>query len=201
MSASEQVIDLTNDSESVSDHSHTQASEGNAEPLDDAAQTHLQAAIALTPEERLREVLSELVVDDPTVGRALFKVLVTVRGPEPPGIVARNESNQITLRIKPSQPPMLVPTWATCANCNETYNTGTARVEGECRYHSGELEADEDAFEDHDEYCHGPIDTESNRKDFPEKFFWNCCDNDGTSPGCEEDIHKPSVPRKKRRYE
>lgn len=30
MSASEQVIDLTNDSESVSDHSHTQASEGNA---------------------------------------------------------------------------------------------------------------------------------------------------------------------------
>lgn len=66
---------------------------------------------------------------------------------------------------------------------------------------TGELEADEDAFEDHDEYCHGPIDTESNRKDFPEKFFWNCCDNDGTSPGCEEDIHKPSVPRKKRRYE
>ncbi|EEB87969.1 hypothetical protein MPER_14459, partial [Moniliophthora perniciosa FA553] len=31
-----------------------------------------------------------------------------------------------------------------------------------------------------DEDCHGPMDTEENRKEFPENFKWSCCNEDGT---------------------
>ena len=59
----------------------------------------------------------------------------------------------------------------------------------------GALEPDYDSFPDWDEDCHGPIDTAQNRKEYPECFFWDCCDKDTTSEGCEEGKH---VPQKKK---
>lgn len=45
----------------------------------------------------------------------------------------------------------------------------------------GDLEPyyDSDFWADHDEDCHGPIDTQENRRDHPEGFQWDCCDTSG----------------------
>ena len=51
----------------------------------------------------------------------------------------------------------------------------------------GELEVDYDEWPDHDEDCHGPIDTKMNRRENPEGFRWSCCDALGTyAQGCED---------------
>lgn len=64
----------------------------------------------------------------------------------------------------------------------------------------GELELNEDEWPDWDEDVHGPMDTEENRRQFPENFTWSCCDRDGTQPGCTEGEHEPEEvqPRQKR---
>jgi len=49
--------------------------------------------------------------------------------------------------------------------------------------HDGELEADEDAWPDHDERCHGPVDTKTNRRNHPEGFLWSCCGKSGAEGG------------------
>jgi hypothetical protein len=61
------------------------------------------------------------------------------------------------------------------------------------------MEVNEEEFADHDENCHGPMDTPENRRDFPEGFTWTCCDGDGTAPGCVVGEHKPIEVSKKRK--
>lgn len=65
---------------------------------------------------------------------------------------------------------------------------------------SGELEVDYDAdiWADHDENCHGTIDTESMREENPEGFVWNCCDKPGDEAGCYRGRHEAD-PTKSRR--
>eukprot|EP00282_Hemiselmis_andersenii_P012079 CAMPEP_0114117398 /NCGR_PEP_ID=MMETSP0043_2-20121206/5012_1 /TAXON_ID=464988 /ORGANISM="Hemiselmis andersenii, Strain CCMP644" /LENGTH=184 /DNA_ID=CAMNT_0001209787 /DNA_START=31 /DNA_END=586 /DNA_ORIENTATION=+ len=46
-------------------------------------------------------------------------------------------------------------------------------------HHDGELEVDDDAWPDHDERCHGTIDSNSMRREFPENFIWSCCNTRG----------------------
>jgi hypothetical protein len=61
----------------------------------------------------------------------------------------------------------------------------------------GSLKVDYTMFVDWDEDCHGPMDTRSNRRDYPENFKWDCCYEDGTMEGCRE--HKHTSRNKKRR--
>lgn len=79
---------------------------------------------------------------------------------------------------------------------------------------------DGDFWADHDERCHGPIDTPENVAAFPEGFIWDCCDtrandmyyHEGNKPededfdedkaelqgdGCELDRHKESSSNKR----
>jgi hypothetical protein len=65
-------------------------------------------------------------------------------------------------------------------------------------YLIGEMEVDEEKFDDWDEGCHGPIDTEHTRKEFPENFSWTCCNSDGTTEGCVTGHHSPAVHKKQR---
>ncbi|KAI0478154.1 hypothetical protein F4859DRAFT_478747 [Xylaria cf. heliscus] len=60
-----------------------------------------------------------------------------------------------------------------------------------CIYHNGELEADydADAWIDHDERCHGTIDSDENRDERPEGFNWNCCGKPGHRGGCTRGKH------------
>ncbi|KAG2145352.1 uncharacterized protein EDB93DRAFT_1151899 [Suillus bovinus] len=92
-----------------------------------------------------------------------------------------------------------VPRWDVCANCKEEYDISGERDDEECCYHSGHLNVDEEFFADHDEDCHGPMDTEENRADFPEGFIWTCCDENALSEGCETGQHVAGRKVKKRR--
>lgn len=73
-------------------------------------------------------------------------------------------------------------------------DSSEAELEDGERHHTGELEPDfeGDAWADWDEDCHGPIDSNTNRKEYPDGFKWSCCDQVGTyAEGCvgpEDDV-------------
>jgi hypothetical protein len=56
-----------------------------------------------------------------------------------------------------------------------------------------EVNWDSDFWADHDEDCHGTIDTEENREEFPEGFIWSCCEKDMSDPGCQIGRHLESA--------
>ena len=60
-------------------------------------------------------------------------------------------------------------------------------------YHPGKSEVDEASFEDWDERCHGPMDSKTNRRQFPECFIWSCCGGTLESRGCTR--REAGVPR------
>jgi len=165
-----EVIDLTLDDSS---------DEGEPAVLvDDVSRTHLLAAIDTVPELRLRHVITKLVNEDPAVERALLRELVTVK----------------------KRTRAMMPRWEICQNCEEEFDVSEARDDEECTYHTGDVEVDEEQFPDHDERCHGPMDTDENRRSFPEGFYWNCCEGQGANhPGCQVGRHVPSAPEMKRR--
>lgn len=172
-------------------------------PIDDESLAQLLAAIETVSEARLRSILANLIDTNDAVQRALFNELV---------IVPAQHQEQKRRRAEP-----VVSRYVACANCDEEFDIGQEREEGECRYHpgqsrafsfgiihcthtggfSGDLSVDYESFVDWDEDCHGPMDTSSNRREYPENFLWSCCDRDGTTPGCVSNEH--TVGNKRRR--
>ncbi|KAG8159973.1 hypothetical protein KVR01_010610 [Diaporthe batatas] len=78
-----------------------------------------------------------------------------------------------------------------CVRCGETFSEESNSSKA-CTYHHGELELgddDDDFWADHDERCHGTIDTKEMREEYPEGFTWDCCDQVGTAPGCTKGHH------------
>lgn len=61
-----------------------------------------------------------------------------------------------------------------------------------CKFHDGYLEVDydNDFWADHDENCHGTIDTPEMREENPEGFEWDCCGKGGDTNGCKRGPHK-----------
>ncbi|KAL5089258.1 hypothetical protein Trisim1_005821 [Trichoderma cf. simile WF8] len=79
---------------------------------------------------------------------------------------------------------------AVCIQCDLPFDpSDTAR---NCFYHNGELEVNDmdDFWADHDEDCHGIIDTDEMREEFPEGFIWTCCDKNGEALGCRWARHQ-----------
>jgi len=178
-----ETIDLTSETDSAPN-----SRAGSEQPLGDIAHTQLHVAINTVPEQRLREIIAGLVDSVPAVARAIFNKLV---------VAVDNESDQ-----EPEQDQHVqeyVPRWEVCVNCDKEFDAGEEREDGECVYHTGDLEAIEELFPDHDEDVHGPTDTPENRRAFPERFSWTCCDKDGTDEGCEEGTHEPGGMLRKRR--
>lgn len=64
----------------------------------------------------------------------------------------------------------------------------------------GELEVDYEAhvWADHDERCHGTIDSKEMREGNPEGFTWDCCNKPGDEAGCKLRKHEAD-PDKSRR--
>lgn len=54
-----------------------------------------------------------------------------------------------------------------------------------------EVYEEDDFWADHDEDCHGEIDTDQMREDFPEGFQWDCCGRLGDRSGCKRGPHRP----------
>ncbi|CAG9984471.1 unnamed protein product [Clonostachys byssicola] len=58
---------------------------------------------------------------------------------------------------------------------------------------AGESEVDRGhhVWDDHDEDCHGEIDSDYMRKEHPEGYIWSCCDKNGKeSAGCTRGYHE-----------
>lgn len=62
----------------------------------------------------------------------------------------------------------------------------------------GDLEPDYDShvWADHDERCHGTIDSDWCRKEYPDGFAWDCCDKIGTDEGCTRGKHEAHPDKK-----
>lgn len=57
-----------------------------------------------------------------------------------------------------------------------------------------------DIWADHDEDCHGPIDTVEMRRDCPDGFVWSCCEKTGPEEGCTEGYHNAEPDMDRTRY-
>ena len=66
---------------------------------------------------------------------------------------------------------------------------------------SSNLEVDyaADVWADHDENCHGTIDTDEMREVNPEGFVWDCCDKPGDEEGCQRGRHQADPGKSKKR--
>jgi hypothetical protein len=53
------------------------------------------------------------------------------------------------------------------------------------RHHPGNLEVDLESST-WDDWDHGEIASDANRREYPEGFVWDCCDQAGDAEGCEE---------------
>lgn len=64
----------------------------------------------------------------------------------------------------------------------------------------GELEPDyeSDFWADHDENCHGTINTDEMREEFPDGFEWTCCEQLGSAPGCKLGRHESNPEKSKK---
>jgi hypothetical protein len=61
-----------------------------------------------------------------------------------------------------------------------------------------ELDSMSDFWADHDEDCHGDMESFSNDVDYAEEFVWTCCREYGDADGCKYTTHKPSTKRARR---
>lgn len=116
---------------------------------------------------------------------------------------------------KPKQRPR--PRYAICEHCGKEFDV-TSNGADDCVWHdgtqndygftsakrlltiaAGKLEANEDAFVDMEEETWGPH--EDYMEEFPENFNWTCCQQDGTTEGCNVGRHKkgPDANKKARR--
>ncbi|TCD70188.1 hypothetical protein EIP91_004367 [Steccherinum ochraceum] len=240
-----EVIDLTNlNSDSDSDGIDPEDEYADVEPLSEHAHTQLHIAIASLDQVLLRQMLADLIDEEPYVARALYNRFATdedededelqaVGGPGPLHLAAAGTSGQASnsnqpqpvevddsdsgdegdkenggdeLEIGSSQPELgeddaepPPASMSTCINCEEDFDVNAEHVDGECTYHPGHLYADESKFVDWDEDVHGPMDTPSNRRDYPDNFTWSCCKEDGESEGgCREGFHEAGGSSKKR---
>ncbi|KAM3532735.1 hypothetical protein NHJ13051_000198 [Beauveria bassiana] len=80
---------------------------------------------------------------------------------------------------------------AICVRCEKAFSIDD-NEKHDCVYHNGDLYPDEDdpAWYDHDVRCHGDLDTPENRKNYPEAFLWDCCDEVSTTEGCKMGRHR-----------
>ncbi|OAA39325.1 hypothetical protein BBO_06749 [Beauveria brongniartii RCEF 3172] len=83
------------------------------------------------------------------------------------------------------------PKLAICVRCEKAFSIDD-NEDYDCFYHYGDLYPDEDGptWDGHDFHCHGDFDTPENRKDYPEAFLWDCCDEVSTTEGCKMGRHR-----------
>lgn len=149
----EDVIDLTNDSE------HEDVMQPPApgprpnrahvpRPLSTAARQQLYKAIESCPEDKLRDILANMVADDAVSTRTLFDNLVVVNPPRFPALEVQHPrldpvpvlpvvAGQAPIAAYIPAPHRVVPRWATCAHCGEDFDAADEQEEDECVYHSG----------------------------------------------------------------
>ncbi|RLL95035.1 hypothetical protein CFD26_103566 [Aspergillus turcosus] len=92
------------------------------------------------------------------------------------------------------------PRYAQCINCKDQYDVTDNHGEA-CYYHPGFPEPDEDAWADHDEWMNEDVNTKYWREEYPDKFYYPCCDRRYGDEECEIGWHEEDTTgRKKPKY-
>lgn len=148
-----------------------------------AQNPQLAVALAGLTKTRLHDVVSSLAASDRTIEAALEKALLVADVPSP-DVPSRKRKSSAPHPKRPAKPRYLV-----CQQCEADFDVTKNNPEA-CRWHPGECEPDyeSDFWADHDENCHGIISTL--RDEYPEGFIYDCCEEDGTSKGCEVGRHE-----------
>ncbi|KAM0238129.1 hypothetical protein ACHAPO_004007 [Fusarium lateritium] len=135
--------------------------------------SHTLEDLLKAPEHQVRAILRALCYDKDIRDRALghFGDLLAI---DTPNTKKRKADDELCI----------------CVQCDDAF----------FKNDNGELEADYDAhvWDDHDEDCHGTIDSEEMRKAHPEGFIWTCCNKGGLEAGCKLGKHEAD-PLKSRR--
>ncbi|CAI6340737.1 unnamed protein product [Periconia digitata] len=87
-----------------------------------------------------------------------------------------------------------------CEQCEKEYDV-EENGEDACAWHAGDLEPDYEAefWADHDEDCHGVIDSDELRKEYPEGYTWSCYEQRGdVGEFCEHGPHEPTIAKRAR---
>ncbi|KAI0550645.1 hypothetical protein F4679DRAFT_200268 [Xylaria curta] len=137
--------------------------------------------LANISEAKAKSILLALCADDSALEQRAWEFLQEIEGFESESAAGNHEKG--TKRKAES-------TIMICIQCQSPFYEED-NDDKACRYHDGYLEVDDtrDFWADHDEDCHGPIDTDENRVEFPEGFVWSCCDKLGYRSGCTRGRH------------
>ncbi|KAK3370838.1 hypothetical protein B0T24DRAFT_627174 [Lasiosphaeria ovina] len=145
-------------------------------------------ALRFASDHTVRAILIALCDDSEVCNKALDYLSQL----EPNAVKIAKELPQMNLKRKSTG-------MSICVQCEEAFDEAHNTAK-DCQYHNGELEPDYDSdfWADHDENCHGIIDSDFCRKEYPEGFVWTCCDRVGTEDGCEFGRHESDPKRNKR---
>ncbi|KAI8954489.1 hypothetical protein F4801DRAFT_533397 [Xylaria longipes] len=133
------------------------------------------------PEAKAKSILLALCSDNSQLERRALQFLDHIDARQ--HHVAAGDHQRGTKRK--AGPPIKI-----CVQCQDAFYE-EENGDKACRYHDGELDVDydSDVWADHDERCHGTIDTDENRAAYPEGFVWNCCGKSGYRGGCTRGRH------------
>ncbi|KAF2111595.1 hypothetical protein BDV96DRAFT_623661 [Lophiotrema nucula] len=166
----------------------------------------LYEAIDTTSVDRLREFVRELCASSET-GRKHFSDRLLLSEPIADNApMAEDKENEPTeggastsQKRKRTEEYTVQQRYEMCTQCETEYDVST-NSSTSCVWHDGYTEPDYDGdfWADPDEDCHGTIDTDDMREEFPEGFVWNCCDAEGDARGCQTGEHRPRKVKKVR---
>ncbi|THZ75991.1 hypothetical protein D6C85_02532 [Aureobasidium pullulans] len=136
----------------------------------------LRTAVDKLTFSRLRTVVYKTLNSSPQA-RAIFEKEVLTVQPIDSGV----DEGMVGMNKRPR--------FEMCRLCKSEFDV-TENAENSCVHHSGELEPDERAWQDHDSVENGPIDTAENKENHPDCFRWDCCSGEGDDDGCETTAHE-----------
>ncbi|EJT69656.1 hypothetical protein GGTG_12540 [Gaeumannomyces tritici R3-111a-1] len=155
----------------------------------------LNEAIHTISADRLREFVRELCTTSETARKHFSdRLLVDLTTEDADNTPAEEGASTGQKRKHTRQ------RYEVCEQCNNEYDVETNGPTS-CVWHDGETEPDDDGdfWADHDERCHGTIDSEWAREEYPEGFIWSCCDKIGVgAEGCQTGAHVPKSRKKAR---
>ena len=145
--------------------------------LDDSFNTKILQSLLLPPAENAAGPPADAPRSNGGKRKALSDVDLNTMGSGP----IRKKFRSAPVKVK----------HALCTQCGEVFSSAENDQDA-CNWHDDELEVDDDKYDwpDHDEDCHGVIDSFDMRLEYPENFTWACCDEDGgVTDGCTTGRH------------
>ncbi|OKL60889.1 hypothetical protein UA08_03870 [Talaromyces atroroseus] len=173
----------------------------------------ISPALSAAPRELLEDVIKEFYLKVPSVREMVISKLLVNEGDVPEVFTSDSEEDSdgdenrpvkkdadpLEAKTQPTGSKRLRSRYARCINCENIFDV-SKNTSQSCRYHSDASIPDEDLFPDHEECTHGPIDTPENRENYPQNFFYECCDRTLEEEGCEVSWHREDTFKRQRIY-